>query len=72
MIVVAASGGLDAASYLHGVRSLARRFPGQETLRVDVGAHRLDLGPLWRVSQCTGLLVALSEFGDVEVTEDVA
>jgi len=62
----------SAADTLPCVRGLAERFPGHETLRIDVGASQLCLGARWRVAQCTGLLVALSEFGDVEVVEAAA
>lgn len=68
MIILTAERCFDGGPDLGAVKALAARFPGHETLRVDVGASRLDLGPLWRVAQCTGLLVALSEYGDVEVT----
>jgi hypothetical protein len=69
VIVLTAQPTFDAGPSLQAVQDLASRFPGRETLQIRVGASRLSLGPLWRVAQCTGLLVALSEFGDVEVTQ---
>ncbi len=69
MIVLTAQRDYDGGLCIQAIKSLAARFPGHETLRIDVGASRLNLGPAWRVAQCTGLLVALSEFGDVEVVE---
>lgn len=72
MIVVLAERTFDGGPNIAAIKSLAARFPGTETLRIDVGASRLNLGPAWGVSQCTGLLVALTEFGAVEVQEDQA
>jgi hypothetical protein len=67
VIVLTPEGTFDDGADLGAVRGLARRFPGLDTLRVTVAGRSLDLGPAWRVAQCTGLLVALSEFGSVEV-----
>jgi hypothetical protein len=69
MIVLTPEGTFDDRGDLGAVRGLALRFPGGETIRVTVAGRSLDLGPAWRVSQCTGLLLALSEFGSVEVIE---
>lgn len=61
-----------AADTLPAIRGLAERFPGHETLRIDVGASRLTLGPAFGVAQALGLLVGLEEFGAVEVIETEA
>ena len=67
MIVLTAERSFTGGASFQAVRSLAARFPGQETLKIRVGDRELTLGPAWRVAQCTSLLVALSEFGSVEV-----
>jgi hypothetical protein len=70
MIVLTAAATFDGRPCIEAVKGLATRFPGSETLQIAITGDprlRLSLGPAWRVAQCTGLLVALSEFGDVEV-----
>lgn len=71
MIVLTVLDGCSADA-LPAIRGLAERFAGSETLRIDTVTSRMRLGPRYRVAQCTGLLVALSEFGAVEVVEAAA
>jgi hypothetical protein len=68
-IVVTVERDFYGGNDMRAIQSLAARFPGQETLQVNVGASRLKLGARWRVAQCTELLICLSEFGDPEVVE---
>lgn len=68
MIVLRPDPTSDDGLSLPAIQSLAGRFPGHHRLQIRVGASRLTLGPAWRYAACEGLLVALSEFGDVQVT----
>ena len=67
MIILRAERTLDGGPALAAIQSLSQRFPGRHGLQVHVGTSRLTLGPAWRYAACEGLLVALSEFGEVRV-----
>ena len=54
------------ASFLHELRDVARSFPGEHELRLEIGDRRLVLGPDYRLSGCGACRADLEALDGVE------